>query len=75
MIPIQRAILRPVHVLSARNNFTRSASAVWKGNFADGKGEVKTGSGKVNLAYTVPMRFGSDAGTLNLLFLIKSRAV
>jgi len=63
--PLRSAAVRSVHATSVRHNtsFVRTASAVWRGKLADGKGEFKTGSGKFASPYSVPSRFGNEAGT------------
>ena len=64
MYAVRRAIIRHVHTASSRqmSGIVRSASAVWKGNLTAGKGEFKTGSGKVSGPYNVPMRFAAEPG-------------
>lgn len=44
---------------------TRTASAVWEGNLAKGKGQVKFGSGAFEGAYSFTSRFGDGSGGTN----------
>ena len=44
---------------------TRTASAVWRGNLAQGKGAVKLGSGAFEGAYSFTSRFGDGSGGTN----------
>jgi osmotically inducible protein OsmC len=45
--------------------FSRKSSAVWRGNGADGKGELTTQSGAFkSQPYSAKMRFGSEDGRL-----------
>jgi osmotically inducible protein OsmC len=41
----------------------RTAEAEWKGNLAQGAGQMKTGSGAVERAYSFSSRFEDGAGT------------
>lgn len=43
----------------------RKAEAVWKGNLTEGGGTVKTGSGKIDAAYTWKARSAEEAGKTN----------
>jgi osmotically inducible protein OsmC len=42
---------------------TRSASARWEGNLAQGKGSLKTATGSFSGSYSFPSRFESGEGT------------
>ncbi|MEM6431486.1 MAG: OsmC family peroxiredoxin [Deinococcota bacterium] len=42
---------------------TRSASAVWEGNLAQGQGSLQTASGSVSGKYSFPSRFEDGTGT------------
>ena len=44
---------------------TRTASAVWEGNLAKGKGKVKVESGAFEGAYSFTSRFGDGSGGTN----------
>ena len=44
---------------------TRTASAVWRGNLAKGKGTVKVESGAFEGAYSFTSRFGDGSGGTN----------
>lgn len=40
--------------------FTRKADAEWQGSIKEGKGQIKTGSGAVESAYSFQSRFSED---------------
>lgn len=43
--------------------FVRKATAEWKGNLKEGKGEVATESGVLKAAYSFPTRFDNTGGS------------
>lgn len=44
---------------------TRTASAIWEGNLAKGKGQLALGSGAFESAYSFTSRFGDGSGGTN----------
>jgi|SRR5579863_1077749 len=47
----------------ANDTILRTASVVWTGDVAHGRGEISTGSGKVSATYSFGTRFSGDPGT------------
>jgi osmotically inducible protein OsmC len=47
----------------AQDAFERTANVRWEGDVAHGRGDITTGSGKVNASYSFGTRFSGDPGT------------